>query len=315
MDESRDLWHIAEPADKLTGSVSAWVATLLLHGGTLGVVLLIFARLTLPVIDGSLDHSLVVGLGQGALPDPPAEPMNDAREAEREPVRQPTVNRKTPVLQSAHSLGPAVDPSPAVTDKVLTPERKLEQSSDLEPLQKERVDPGPVQSPPATASSETEETMAPVSPARAEREAPDRTAPTGPAEGPDSEPPPLSNPAGPSTPHTSDPAAASVAASAGRTGRTDFGWLAEALWSRVEKTKRYPQVARINHWEGKVVLRAVIREDGELLDLNVARSSGHAVLDEEALASVKQAFPLALSQSLGQPQVALQIPISYRLDH
>jgi protein TonB len=78
--------------------------------------------------------------------------------------------------------------------------------------------------------------------------------------------------------------------------------------------KRYPQQARINHWEGKVILRAVIREDGELLDLDIARSSGHSVLDDEAVASVRQAFPIKLPQSLGKPQVALQIPINYQLD-
>jgi periplasmic protein TonB len=78
--------------------------------------------------------------------------------------------------------------------------------------------------------------------------------------------------------------------------------------------KRYPQLARINHWEGKVILRAVSREDGELLGLDIARSSGHAVLDDEALASVRQAFPIKLPRSLGKAQVALQIPISYRLD-
>lgn len=82
----------------------------------------------------------------------------------------------------------------------------------------------------------------------------------------------------------------------------------------MEKMKRYPQQARINHWEGKVILRAVIREDGELLDLDIARSSGHSVLDEEAVASVRQAFPIILPRALGKPQVALQIPISYQLD-
>jgi protein TonB len=96
--------------------------------------------------------------------------------------------------------------------------------------------------------------------------------------------------------------------------RADYGWLAEALWSRVEKGKRYPQQARLNQWEGKVVVRAVIRDDGQLVDLDVARSSGHSVLDEDAIASVRQAFPLSLPRSLGTAQVALQIPINYQLD-
>ena len=38
--------------------------------------------------------------------------------------------------------------------------------------------------------------------------------------------------------------------------KPDYGWLAQALWSRIEQLKRYPQIARMNRWEGKVVLRA-----------------------------------------------------------
>jgi periplasmic protein TonB len=97
-------------------------------------------------------------------------------------------------------------------------------------------------------------------------------------------------------------------------GKADYGWLAEALWGRVEKSKRYPYVARMNNWQGKVIVRAVIREDGHLIDLDVARSSGHSVLDDDAIASVKQAFPLKLPRSLGRTQVALHIPINYQLD-
>jgi protein TonB len=69
----------------------------------------------------------------------------------------------------------------------------------------------------------------------------------------------------------------------------------------------------MNRWEGKVVLRAVIRDTGELLDLQVAESSGHAVLDRDAMEVMRQASPITLKHALGQPQVVLQIPISYTL--
>jgi protein TonB len=45
----------------------------------------------------------------------------------------------------------------------------------------------------------------------------------------------------------------------------DYGWLAESLWAKVERLKRYPPIARMNRWEGKVVLQAVIREDAGCL--------------------------------------------------
>ncbi|TLY17813.1 MAG: hypothetical protein E6K69_01570 [Nitrospirae bacterium] len=83
--------------------------------------------------------------------------------------------------------------------------------------------------------------------------------------------------------------------------KPDYGWLAQALWSRIEQLKRYPQIARMNRWEGK-------------MDLEVAESSGHQVLDLAALEIVRQASPLKLLHDLGQPQVVVQVPISYRLE-
>jgi protein TonB len=95
--------------------------------------------------------------------------------------------------------------------------------------------------------------------------------------------------------------------------QVDYGWLAETLWSKVEQLKRYPHMARLNRWEGRVVLRVVIREDGHLLDLAVAESSGHSVLDQDALAILRLASPLTLKHPLGKPQVVVQVPISYKL--
>lgn len=95
--------------------------------------------------------------------------------------------------------------------------------------------------------------------------------------------------------------------------KADYGWLAEALWHRVEQLKRYPHIARMNRWEGKVILRAVIKEDGQLIDLEVAETSGYAVLDHDALEVMRQASPLKLKHPLGKPQVVVQVPISYKL--
>lgn len=97
------------------------------------------------------------------------------------------------------------------------------------------------------------------------------------------------------------------------TTKADYSWLAEALWNRVEQLKRYPHIARMNRWQGKVVLRAVIREDGQLMDLEIAESSGHSVLDRDAMEVMKQASPLKLKHPLGQPQVVVQVPINYKL--
>lgn len=96
--------------------------------------------------------------------------------------------------------------------------------------------------------------------------------------------------------------------------QADYGWLSEALWNRIEQLKRYPALAKANHWEGKVVLEAVIRDDGAILALHVAESSGHSVLDLDALTVVKQASPLILKHPLGHSQVTILVPIAYKLD-
>jgi periplasmic protein TonB len=95
--------------------------------------------------------------------------------------------------------------------------------------------------------------------------------------------------------------------------KADYSWLLDALWNRVEQLKRYPHIARTNRWEGLVVLKAVISQDGQLLDLKVAESSGHSVLDQDAMDVMRRSCPLQLKHPLGKPQVELRIPISYKL--
>lgn len=95
--------------------------------------------------------------------------------------------------------------------------------------------------------------------------------------------------------------------------KPDYGWLADALYRKIDHLKRYPSVARLNHWEGRVLLRAAVRADGQLVDLDVAESSGHPVLDQDALEIMRRASPLELKHALGKPQVVVNVPISYTL--
>lgn len=111
-------------------------------------------------------------------------------------------------------------------------------------------------------------------------------------------------------------APAAIEAPAVPTGsvRADYGWLAEMLWKRVAELKRYPASARLNGWEGRVVVRAVIQMDGHLTNLSVAESSGHETLDQAAMDAVRLACPLKLKHKLfGRSTVVVQVPISYTL--
>jgi periplasmic protein TonB len=95
--------------------------------------------------------------------------------------------------------------------------------------------------------------------------------------------------------------------------KVDHGWLADSLRRRLAELKRYPSTARLNGWEGKVVLRAVIRADGHLSEVKVHRSSGYDVLDNAAMEAIRLVCPLHMHQPLGTSEVAVYVPIVYSL--
>lgn len=103
------------------------------------------------------------------------------------------------------------------------------------------------------------------------------------------------------------------ASGAALTVRPDYGWLTRALWQRIEELKRYPPRARMNRWQGTVVVRAVINEDGSFGNLVMEKSSGHEDLDQDALRLLEQAGPLPMQQALGKAHLTIRIPISYTL--
>ena len=111
----------------------------------------------------------------------------------------------------------------------------------------------------------------------------------------------------------SQPPAVQQAVSLTAPTKADYGWLVKALLGRLDELKNYPQLARINHWEGKVVLRAVIKDDGQVLMIDVHESSGRSILDNDAIETLRRASPLKLDYPLGKPQVAILMPISYAL--
>jgi protein TonB len=82
----------------------------------------------------------------------------------------------------------------------------------------------------------------------------------------------------------------------------------------VEELKRYPASARVDRAEGKVVVKAVVNEDGSIGAVEVFQSSGHSGLDKAAIETLLQAAPFHLPRSLGKPGMTIKIPMSYRLD-
>jgi periplasmic protein TonB len=98
-------------------------------------------------------------------------------------------------------------------------------------------------------------------------------------------------------------------------GRPDYAWLSEAILRRMEGLKRYPAQARLDRAEGKVVLKAVLRSNGSLEDVEVAQSSGHQSLDHAAVDLIREAAPFEFPRPMQQSRMTIKIPMSYRLEH
>ncbi len=91
-------------------------------------------------------------------------------------------------------------------------------------------------------------------------------------------------------------------------------WTAQ-LHAAILRNKRYPTSARANGQQGITRVSFAIDRQGRLVDSRIMRSSGVAVLDEEALAVLKRAQPFAVPPAgLGNPdRVTVDVPISFTL--
>ncbi|MCC6272100.1 MAG: energy transducer TonB [Deltaproteobacteria bacterium] len=78
-------------------------------------------------------------------------------------------------------------------------------------------------------------------------------------------------------------------------GGSGSGGEASAILARIRqkiaRAKRYPRQARSEELEGVAGLQFEINADGSVAYVNLTSSSGHRVLDEEAVATVRRAAP------------------------
>lgn len=75
----------------------------------------------------------------------------------------------------------------------------------------------------------------------------------------------------------------------------------------------YPDFARRLGHEGRVVIRIQVLASGAVAAARIERSSGYAVLDEAALATIKR-WRFRPAQRGGQPvDATLNVPITFRL--
>lgn len=95
-------------------------------------------------------------------------------------------------------------------------------------------------------------------------------------------------------------------------GRMQANWTGEVL-ARLERFRRYPRAAQVARQQGVAYVHVRIDRQGRVLSAALQRSSGHALLDEEALQTFHRAQPLpAPPASLPDP-VELEVPVEFFL--
>ena len=85
-----------------------------------------------------------------------------------------------------------------------------------------------------------------------------------------------------------------------------------ALLAQLEKFKRYPSDAMADHQEGVPTVTFSMDRKGHVLSVRLTSSSGHALLDQEALALPKRAQPLPIPpDSVAGDPITLTVPVEF----
>ncbi|TAJ09563.1 MAG: TonB family protein [Nitrospirae bacterium] len=332
--------------------VHSWVFSFALHGLMVGAAVAFLSEVQPRPQPEPFTWKVALTNASIQPPLEPEQPAPD--EAKSSQTATPVRNQQPPTQPATRSSEQAIATMPPQVVPAHAPEPPSATVQSSEPQRPAEADVAPLnqavqyvarQEPVQEQQPETRESQQPIQPAQVaglsttpveqtHQAAPAEAQPTistspGPASA-EPEPPvpsvtaafPSNRPTDPaqaSVPGTSTSAApalvkANAAAASARTGKADHRWLAETLWHRIQRLKQYPKLARNQGWEGRVVVRVLIKEDGSLMDANVVESSGFEILDLDAVDLIRQVCPLTLKQALGQTHVAIHIPIQYRLD-
>lgn len=109
------------------------------------------------------------------------------------------------------------------------------------------------------------------------------------------------------------PAPVTAAPVKGGAPRVEPSWETR-LFRKLQQAKRYPSAARSRGEQGVVVLAFSIDRDGHVTSRHIAKGSGYAALDDEAMALVERAQPMpAFPPSMTEAAISLTVPIRFSL--
>lgn len=302
---------------------SGWIISLVLHGGAIVLAGLLVAKIGLAPPSLSFQWDVTVVGSQP--PAPPAQVIPGAQSPATAVIRP--AQRNAP----ATALHPPPSPAMLPTVPATTPSSTAAVARTIEPALPPPhqtfaplLDRTPVEAPsPEPQKAKNELPTSPHMTSAPMDASPDPRSLSQMANPPLADAPAAPEMSGPTSRPTSEfltttPAqTASLVPSNSTTQivrKPDYGWLAGPLLQRIEALKQYPVTARLHRLEGRVMIRIVIQEDGHITSATIARSSGHDVLDQAALETIRQVSPLTLSQPLEKSSVTMQIPLGYYLD-
>ncbi len=89
----------------------------------------------------------------------------------------------------------------------------------------------------------------------------------------------------------------------------------DQLASALARHRAYPRLARMRGMEGDVEMQLRIGADGQVLSARILESSGHELLDRQALAMIEKAQPLPKPPApLPGGELTVRVPVVFRLE-
>jgi protein TonB len=88
-----------------------------------------------------------------------------------------------------------------------------------------------------------------------------------------------------------------------------------SLWGAISKYKKYPKIAAMRNWQGEAVVELELDGNGKLKSKKIIQSSGHEVLDKQALEMVEKALPFpAPPEALRGNNFTITVPVPFKLE-
>jgi len=118
-----------------------------------------------------------------------------------------------------------------------------------------------------------------------------------------------SNPAPRPPPKSNAGSSGQKAAVLGKAGLSKYQ---SKIAAHLRRYRKYPDAARRKRITGTAIVSFTIDRRGRLIGASLAKRTGHAILDREALAMVRRASPFpAIPSGLGKSRVTLRVPVRY----